>query len=102
MSVIQVEFPPGDVGPLLPSFSVDTNSSLRQRALRLVKHGVSQKVLAGKMGMQPGTFSRWLREKDGIGPASTVALDGFNAYVRELADALSDEPEQRAPKRSVG
>jgi len=58
---------------------VDTNESLRQRALRLVTLGCSQKILAAKMGMQAATFSRWLNQKDGIGPVSTVALDGFNA-----------------------
>jgi transcriptional regulator with XRE-family HTH domain len=76
---------------LLPSFLVDTNESLRQRALRLVAHGVSQKVLAAKMEMAPSTFSKWLNQKDGIGPASVTALDGFNAYVHELAAALADQ-----------
>ncbi len=88
----------GDALPLLPSFPVDTNKSLRQRALRLVKHGVSQKVLAGKMGMQPSTFSRWLRQKDGIGPASVVALDGFNAYIQELKELLLEKESGGAPE----
>jgi transcriptional regulator with XRE-family HTH domain len=79
---------------LLPSFVVDTNESLRQRALRLVTHGVSQKVLAGKMGMTPSTFSRWLNQKDGINPASVAALDGFNAYVHELNTALTDSADR--------
>jgi transcriptional regulator with XRE-family HTH domain len=73
---------------LLPSFLVDTNESLRQRALRLVTHGVSQKVLAGKMGMTPSTFSRWLNQREGINPASVTALDGFNAFVHELSAVL--------------
>lgn len=97
-----------DGNSLLPSCVVGTNESLRKRALRLVKHGVSQKVLAGKMGMAPSTFSKWLNQKHGIGPASVTALDGFNAYVQELTDAIVDDqpeatrrPEQRAPKRAV-
>jgi transcriptional regulator with XRE-family HTH domain len=69
---------------------VDTNEWLRQRALRLVKLGFSQKILAAKMDMAPSTLSRWLRQKDEIGPASVAALDGFNAYVEELAQALSE------------
>lgn len=84
-------FPPQDVFVLLPSFLVDTNESLRQRALRLVTHGVSQKVLAGKMGMTPSTFSRWLNQKDGINPVSVAALDGFNAYVLELTGVLLEK-----------
>jgi transcriptional regulator with XRE-family HTH domain len=76
---------------LLPSFVVDTNESLRQRALRLVTLGCSQKILAAKMGMQASTFSRWLNQKDEIGPVSVTALDGFNAYLQELAEALADD-----------
>jgi len=80
---------------------MDSNARLRQRVLRLIKHGVSQKVLAAKMGMMPSTFSRWLNKKPGMNPASLLALDGFNAYVQELSDALSDsEPTSRpAPLR---
>jgi len=80
-----------DACALLPSFVVDTNESLRQRALRLVTLGCSQKILAAKMGMQASTFSRWLNQKDEIGPVSVTALDGFNAYVQELAAALDDD-----------
>jgi len=69
---------------------VDTNETLRQRALRLINLGCSQKIMAGKMGMQPATLSRWINQKDGIGPVSVAALDGFNAYVDELREALTD------------
>jgi hypothetical protein len=60
--------------------------------LRLVTHGVSQKVLAAKMDMAPSTFSKWVNQKAGISPASTVALDGFHAYVQELLEALAWDP----------
>src|SRR4051794_27270926 len=76
-----------DVLRLLPSCVVDTNERLRQRALRLITAGISQKVLAAKMGMAPSTFSKWLNQKQGIGPASVTALDGLNAYCQEIADA---------------
>jgi len=69
---------------------MDTNEYLRQQALRLITLGFSQKILAAKMGMAPSTFSKWLNQKDGIGPASVTALDGFNAYVVELREAVSD------------
>ncbi len=72
---------------------VDTNELLRQRAKRLVARGVSQKVLAAKMGMPPSSLSKWLHAKEGIGPATVTALDGFNAYVRELADAIGVKSE---------
>lgn len=68
--------------------------------MRLITHGVSQKVLAAKMGIAPSTFSKWLNQKDGIGPASVTALDGFNDYVQELADALADKGPEIAPKSS--
>lgn len=76
---------------LLPSCVVDTNESLRQRALRLVTLGCSQKILAAKMGMQASTFSRWLNQKSDVAPVSVTALDGFNAYVLELQEALSED-----------
>ncbi len=101
MSVSPAVFAWPDWCVLLPSCLVDTNESLRQRALRLVTRGVSQKVLAGKMGMTPSTFSRWLNQKDGINPASVTALDGFNAYVHELADALAERSPVGFPERRV-
>lgn len=81
---------------------VDTNETLRQRVLRLVALGCSQKILASKMGMVPATFSRWLNQKAGISPARTSALDGFNAYVQELREALSDTDVHRQPVQKQG
>lgn len=77
---------------LLPSCGVDTNESLRQRALRLITLGCSQKILAAKMGMQASTLSRWLNQKEDVAPVSVTALDGFNAYVAELRAALVEDP----------
>jgi transcriptional regulator with XRE-family HTH domain len=91
MDVIRREAPRPAPFPLLPSCVVDTNEALRQRALRLVTLGCSQKILAAKMGMQASTFSRWLNQKNDVGPVSVTALDGFNAYVEELADALASD-----------
>jgi transcriptional regulator with XRE-family HTH domain len=79
---------------------LDTNERLRQRALRLIAHGVSQKVLAGKMGMKPPTFSKWLNQKGGVNPPSVNALDGIDQYVRELTQALEEEP-MRQPAGAV-
>ena len=79
-----------DASELLPWRLMDTNEHLRQRVLRLIKAGVSQKILAARMGMKESTFSRWLNKKEGINPASVRALDGLEAYVQELAAALTE------------
>jgi transcriptional regulator with XRE-family HTH domain len=68
---------------------VDTNEAIRQRVSRLVDLGVSQKVLAKKMGLTETRFSRWLNQKRDVDiPVS--AMDGFIAYIDELADAIRD------------
>lgn len=69
---------------------VDTNEWLRQRVWRFVKLGVSQKTLAAKMGMAASTLSKWLNRAEEIGPATLPALDGFHAFVREVADAVAE------------
>lgn len=67
---------------------MDTNAALRKRAFRLVNRlGISQKVLASKMGMPTSTFSKWLNRK-GVGPVPVTALDGLNAYLGELREEL--------------
>ncbi len=82
-------------------FVVDTNELLRQRAKRLVKLGCSQKSLAAAMGIAPSTFSKWINKKKGISAPSVDALDGFNAYVHRLADALQEkDPEAARPNEA--
>jgi transcriptional regulator with XRE-family HTH domain len=72
---------------------METNDRLRKRALRLVDDfGINQKVLAARMGMSPGAFSKWLREKVDS-PVSVHALDGLHAYEGELASVLADDKE---------
>jgi transcriptional regulator with XRE-family HTH domain len=82
--------------------AMDTNGRLRKRAARLVNAGVSQKVLAAKMGMTPSTFSKWLNQKGGIGPASVVSLDGLNEYAKELATAALTEENLQEPRANKG
>jgi predicted transcriptional regulator len=68
---------------------VDTNEAIRQRVSRLIDLGVSQKVLAKKMGLTETKFSRWVNQKrDVVIPVS--ALDGFVAYLDELAEAIRE------------
>lgn len=76
---------------------MDTNERLRTQARRLIDLGVSQKILAARMGMTPSTFSKWLNAKPGISPASVVALDGLNAFIAELR-----EEAQRADATAEG
>lgn len=82
----------------------DTDEWLRQQVLSLVRrHGISQKVLAGKMGMTGSTLSRWLHRKPGVRPPSVTALDGFYAYREELRRAVSDDlldPKQQATPKA--
>lgn len=68
---------------------MDTNDAIRQRVSRLIDLGVSQKVLAKKMGLSETRFSRWLNQKrDVVIPVS--AMDGFIAYLDELAEAIRE------------
>jgi hypothetical protein len=83
----------------------NTNEQLRKRALLLVNQGVQQKAIAGAMGMSEGGFSKWLREDPAMGPVSVTAMDGFEAFVDELATAIGKNPEQeteRAPAATAG
>lgn len=75
---------------------VDANQRLRKECLMLVAKGITQKALAGAMGMRQGTFSKWLRGKPGIRPPSVNAWDGLQAYKRELSKALIPEETQRS------
>jgi transcriptional regulator with XRE-family HTH domain len=69
----------------------DTDEWLRQQVLRLVRqHGVSQKVLAAKMGLSTARLSRWLNKNDQH-PVSVAALDGFQAYREHLRRDLSTD-----------
>jgi hypothetical protein len=68
---------------------MDTNEAIRQRVLRLLDHGVSQKVLSKKMGLSQTWFSRWVNQKqDLVIPVS--AMDGFARFVKEFSEALHD------------
>jgi hypothetical protein len=44
------------------------------------------------MGMTPRLFRRWLHQKPNAKPASVLARDGFDAYVRELRATLDEDP----------
>ena len=69
----------------------DTDEWLRQQVLRLVRdHGVSQKVLAAKMGLSTARLSRWLNKK-AQNPVSLDAFDGFQAYCEKLRRDLSHD-----------
>lgn len=70
-----------------------TKDALRQRVLRLVNQGVTQKSIALRMGMSETKLSRWLADDDSV-QITVDALDGFNAFVKDLASALDLETAQ--------
>lgn len=69
-----------------------TDEALRQRTLRLINnYGVSQKVLAARMGMSESRFSRWLNKKTGARAITVVEMDGLERYVLELEESLRSD-----------
>lgn len=79
---------------------MDTNDLLRQRALRLMKAGVTQKAIAAQMGLSEATFSRWI---NGSGkPVPVTALDGFQRFADELRSALEQESQRSSPHGAAG
>lgn len=80
----------------LPSLGVpwpymDTNVALRLQAWRLVRLGINQKVIAGRMGMKESAFSRWLRQEVQR-PATVSALDGLRQYLSDLKEETTRDP----------
>lgn len=74
---------------LLPFPRMHTDERLRKRVLTLISKGVSHKVVAAKMGMSTSAFSKWLNRKSARA-VSLDALDGFDAFVRELGQAIAN------------
>jgi Homeodomain-like domain len=79
-------------GFALPSWrqepSLDTNESIREQVAQLIALGVNQATLAKRMGVHPSWFNRWINRKDPPRVISVTALDGFAAYLAELAAAI--------------
>lgn len=68
--------------------SLDTNESIREQVVRLIALGVSQTTLAKRMGVHLSWFNRWINKKDPPRVIDVAALDGFTAYLTELATAI--------------
>lgn len=68
----------------------------------LVQRGIQQKALAMAMGMSEGGFSKWMNGNPAMGPITVRAMDGFNAYVADLATALEQETQRVAPTTAGG
>lgn len=68
---------------------MEANEAWRQRAQRLLKLGINQKVVAGKMGMTPSTFNRWINNTgaDELGVNEAQRLEAFE---HELFLALQE------------
>jgi transcriptional regulator with XRE-family HTH domain len=74
-----------------------TKDALRKRVLRLLELGVTQKAIAGRMGMSQAALSRWINDE--AVRISVDALDGYNAFECEFLAALSDS--HRETQRSA-
>ncbi len=75
----------------LESWVVDTNEVVRQRVLRLIDLGVSQKTLAKEMGVTETWFSRWVNLKtDPPLVIDVAAMDGFQRFVDRLRAAIEE------------
>jgi hypothetical protein len=68
--------------------SLGTNESIRDQVARLIALGVSQTTLAKRMGLHLSWFNRWINDKGPPRVISVAALDGFAAYLTELATAI--------------
>lgn len=81
---------------------MDSNKRLLEVAKRLIAAGVNQKVLAGKLGIPPSTFSKWLNGKSDWEPPVT-AIDKLAAYRSEVASAFEQETQRaKTPSSTAG
>jgi hypothetical protein len=98
MRGITADFARFDAETALLWLRMDTNERLRERAMRLIREGVNQKVIADRMGLSQATFSRWINRKGP--PVPVTALDGFKKYTDGLSAALrEDAPMDDTPQR---
>jgi hypothetical protein len=74
--------------PQGPTTSLGTNESIRDQVARLIALGVSQTTLAKRMGVHLSWFNRWINDKGPPRVINVTALDGFAAYLAELAAAI--------------
>lgn len=82
---------------------MDTNEAIRKQVVRLIDQGISQKVLAKKMGVSPTWLSRWVNQKrDRPLVLKVAAMDGLARYVAELTDALKEPGVAATSVSSVG
>jgi predicted transcriptional regulator len=72
---------------------VGTNEAVRQRALQLIDLGLTQKMLAQKMGVTETWFSRWVNQKTDPPLVITVeAKDRFERFIEEVRRAIEEPP----------
>lgn len=79
---------------LLPLHGVQTDRQIRQRILRLLKLGVTQKAIASAMNISESTLTRFVWPKKGQPGHSVrgISIDGFERYRLELLNALRPTP----------
>jgi transcriptional regulator with XRE-family HTH domain len=76
---------------VLPCAQMATEQTLRKRILRLTEFGITQKEIAGRIGVSESWLSRWLRERPAR-PINVQEMDALEHYVAAIIDALTQEP----------
>lgn len=78
---------------------------LRERVRALIGLGVTQKVIASKLGLSESTLSRWLRlQPDSKGNPVKIAvetLDAFDAYLDEFVRFAQETQRSAAPAENI-
>lgn len=84
---------------------MSTNRALRKRVRALVAAGISQKVIAAKLGKSESWVSRWLKAGDkSTSPVFTVdQMDRLYDYLRELGVLIQGvQPPDRPASAGTG
>lgn len=67
----------------LPWPGMDMDVAIRLQVRRLIQLGMNQKTLAGRMGMSPSAFNRWLHQEKKK-PIDVGALEGLRHFLADL------------------
>src|SRR5690242_16620216 len=66
--------------------AVDRNEALRLRVWRFVRLGMKMKALGEYLGMTESTCNRWLHEDPNVRPATVLALQGFEKFLKTIRE----------------
>lgn len=87
---------------VLASVAMDREQLLRQRITHLINHlGVSQKVLAARLGVSAPAFNRWLHKKNSK-PLGIPVLDRYDDFMKEFPKLQIKETQGAAGAATPG